>query len=92
MTMENDTTGKITAILAAAVVLASASVASAQTVTVYAPYANSYYKQDGQFFAQARDEPRSSSRGLRSDVELGRRQMATGPSGNFGQSAGGSAS
>jgi hypothetical protein len=39
-------------------------------VTVYAPYAKSYYNQDGQFFAQARDEPRSSSRGLRSDVEL----------------------
>ena len=35
---------KITAILAAAVVLASAGVASAQTV--YAPYANSYYNQD----------------------------------------------
>ena len=32
---------KITAILAAAVVLASAGVASAQTV--YAPYAHSYY-------------------------------------------------
>jgi hypothetical protein len=44
MTMENDMTGKITAILAAAVVLASASVASAQTV--YAPYAKSYYNQD----------------------------------------------
>ena len=35
---------KITAILSAAVVLASASVTSAQTV--YAPYANSYYNQD----------------------------------------------
>jgi hypothetical protein len=35
---------KITAMLAAAVVLASAGVASAQTV--YAPYANSYYNQD----------------------------------------------
>ena len=35
---------KITAILAAAVVLASASVASAQTV--YAPFGNSYYNQD----------------------------------------------
>jgi len=35
---------KITAILAAAVVLASAGIASAQTV--YAPYANSYYNQD----------------------------------------------
>jgi hypothetical protein len=35
---------KITAILAAAVVLASAGVASAQTV--YAPYAYSYYNQD----------------------------------------------
>src|SRR5215469_13493018 len=34
-------TSKISAIVAAAVVLASASVASAQTV--YAPYANSYY-------------------------------------------------
>ena len=44
MTMENDMTGKITAILAAAVVLASASVASARTV--HAPYANSYYNQD----------------------------------------------
>jgi hypothetical protein len=42
--MENDMTGKITAILAAAVVLASASVASARTV--YAPNANSYYNQD----------------------------------------------
>jgi hypothetical protein len=36
--------GKISAIIAAAVVLASASVASAQTV--YAPHANSYYNQD----------------------------------------------
>ena len=45
MTMENDMTGKITAILAAAVVLASASVASAQTV--YAPsFHNSYHNQD----------------------------------------------
>jgi hypothetical protein len=44
MTMENDMTGKITAILAAAVVLASASVASARTV--HAPYANPYYNQD----------------------------------------------
>jgi len=44
MTMENDMTGKITAILAAAVVLASASVASARTV--YAPHANPYYNQD----------------------------------------------
>ena len=44
MTMENDMTGKITAILAAAVVLVSASVASARTV--YAPHANSYYNQD----------------------------------------------
>jgi hypothetical protein len=35
---------KITASLAAAVVLASAGVASAQTV--YAPYANPYYNQD----------------------------------------------
>ena len=35
---------EITAILAAAVVLAFAGVASAQTV--YAPYANSYHKQD----------------------------------------------
>ena len=34
-------TSKITAIVAAAVVLASASVASARTV--HAPYANSYY-------------------------------------------------
>ena len=41
MTMENDVTGKITAILAAAVVLASASVASARTV--YAPHASPYY-------------------------------------------------
>jgi hypothetical protein len=37
-------TSNISAIAAAAVVLASASVASAQTV--YAPYANSYYNQD----------------------------------------------
>ena len=43
--MENDMTSKITAIVAAAVVLASASVASAQTV--YAPsYHNSYHNQD----------------------------------------------
>ena len=35
---------QITAILSAAVVLASAGVASAQTV--YAPYADSYYNQD----------------------------------------------
>jgi hypothetical protein len=42
--MENDMTSKISAIVAAAVVLASASVASAQTV--YAPYTNSYYNQD----------------------------------------------
>ena len=44
-------TGKITAILAAAVMLASASVASAQTnrhggAQWQAPYANSYYNQD----------------------------------------------
>ena len=37
-------TTKIFAIVAAAVVLASASVASAQTV--YAPHTNSYYNQD----------------------------------------------
>ena len=37
-------TSKIFAIVAAAVVLASASVASARTV--HAPYANSYYNQD----------------------------------------------
>jgi hypothetical protein len=37
-------TSRICAIVAAAVVLASASVASAQTV--HAPYANSYYNQD----------------------------------------------
>jgi len=42
--MENDMTGKIFAIVAAAVVLASASVATAQTR--YAPNANSYYNQD----------------------------------------------
>ena len=42
--MEKDMTSRITAIIAAAVVLASASVASAQTV--YAPHANSYYNQD----------------------------------------------
>jgi hypothetical protein len=51
MTMENDMTGKITAIVAAAVVLASASVASAQSnrhagAQWQAPYANSYYNQD----------------------------------------------
>ena len=45
--MENDMTSKITAILAAAIVLASAGVASAQTNRHvpgqwYAPYANSY--------------------------------------------------
>jgi hypothetical protein len=44
-------TGKITAILAAAIVLASASVASAQTnrhagAQWQAPYANSYYNRD----------------------------------------------
>jgi hypothetical protein len=44
-------TGKITAILAAAVVLASGGVASAQTnrhggAQWQAPYANSYYNQD----------------------------------------------
>jgi hypothetical protein len=39
--MENDMTSKITAIVAAAVVLASASVASAQTVN-----APSYHHQD----------------------------------------------
>jgi hypothetical protein len=44
-------TGKITAILAAAVMLASAGVASAQTsrhagAQWQAPYANSYYNQD----------------------------------------------
>jgi hypothetical protein len=49
--MENDMTSKIFAIVAAAVVLASASVASAQTNRHvpgqwYAPYANSYYNQD----------------------------------------------
>jgi hypothetical protein len=49
--MENDMTGKITAILAAALVLASAGVASAQThrhagVRWQAPYANSYYDRD----------------------------------------------
>jgi hypothetical protein len=44
-TMENDMTSKITAILAAAIVLASASVASAQTA--YAPsYHNPYNNQD----------------------------------------------
>jgi hypothetical protein len=44
-TMENDMTSKITAILAAAVVLASVSVASAQTA--YAPsFHNSYHNQD----------------------------------------------
>jgi hypothetical protein len=42
--MENSMIGKISAIIAAAVVMASASVASAQTV--YAPHANSYYNQD----------------------------------------------
>ena len=42
--MENDMTTKIFAIVAAAVVLASAGVASAQTR--YAPYASPYYNQD----------------------------------------------
>ena len=47
MTMENDMTSKITAILAAAVVLASAGAASAQPTRDaraqwQAPYANSY--------------------------------------------------
>jgi hypothetical protein len=49
--MENDMTGKITAILAAVVVLASAGVASAQPnrharAQWQAPYANSYYDRD----------------------------------------------
>jgi hypothetical protein len=48
---ENRMTSKITAILAAAVVLASAGVASAQTnrhtgTQWQAPYANSFYNQD----------------------------------------------
>jgi hypothetical protein len=42
--MESDMISKIAVIVAAAVVLASASVASARTV--YAPHANSYYNQD----------------------------------------------
>jgi hypothetical protein len=42
--MEHNMIGKISAIIVAAVLLASASVASAQTV--YAPHANSYYNQD----------------------------------------------
>jgi hypothetical protein len=51
MRMENDMTGKITAIFAAAMVLASAGVASAQThrhasAQWQALYANSYYNQD----------------------------------------------
>jgi hypothetical protein len=51
MRMENDMTGKITAIFAAAMVLASAGVASAQThrhasAQWQAPYADSYYNQD----------------------------------------------
>jgi hypothetical protein len=46
--MENDMTSKLTAIVAAAAVLASAGVASAQTsrngrVQWHAPYTNSYY-------------------------------------------------
>ena len=48
---------KITAILAAAVVLASAGVASAQTV--YAPYANSYYNQDTRNLASGTQTTRS---------------------------------
>jgi hypothetical protein len=49
--MENVMTSKITAIVAVAVVLASAGVASAQTnrragAQWQAPYANSYYNQD----------------------------------------------
>jgi hypothetical protein len=52
--MENKMTRKITAILAAAVVLASAGVASAQSnrhvarfgAQPQAPYANSYYNHD----------------------------------------------
>jgi hypothetical protein len=46
--MENDMTSKIFAIVAAAVVLASAGVASAQTryQTRHAPYASPYYNQD----------------------------------------------
>ena len=42
--MKTNIISKISAIIAAAVVLVSASVASAQTV--YAPHANSYYNQD----------------------------------------------
>jgi hypothetical protein len=44
-TMENNMTSKITAILAAAVVLASASVASAQTAYAHS-FHNSYNNQD----------------------------------------------
>ena len=47
--MESDMTSKLTAIVAAAAVLASAGVASAQTnrhAGAYAPYANSYYNRD----------------------------------------------
>jgi hypothetical protein len=49
--MENDMIGKITAIVAAALVLGSAGVASAQSnrhagTQWQAPYANSYYTQD----------------------------------------------
>jgi hypothetical protein len=47
MTMENDMTSKITAILAAAVVLASAGVASAQTNRhAVAQWQTPYYNQD----------------------------------------------
>ena len=58
MTMENDMTSKITAILAAAIVLASAGVASARTNRQgqwYAPYANSYVDTGNLRYGHAND-------------------------------------
>ena len=60
MTMENDMTSKITAILAAAIVLSSAGVASAQTNRHvpgqwYAPYANSYVDTGNLRYGHAND-------------------------------------
>ena len=58
--MENDMTSKITTILAAAIVLASAGVASARTNRHvpgqwYAPYANSYVDTGNLRYGHAND-------------------------------------
>jgi hypothetical protein len=60
--MENNMTSKITAIVAAAVVLASASVASAQTV--YAPsFHNSYQDTSNLRYGHANDRQFDPYRG-----------------------------